>query len=261
MENKKSITEINHYDMFFSSQINSSIGNISNKINSTEKGNVDIQTKKELLADAFYGVDHYDPFKSNTPDGTSLLLHAMDLFETYIETAESLILTESDYNEITNNIKLFEIDNGRVYIYKVPALLFGNSGRTSFVYLQTKHDNEIMIFKLYYNERKDVTDVLQPSDDKNLIILVGNDRNQQGWRTFIDGFYYHDRALDKTNILEEYQNNIWCVDVETNTVYIKENYMASTYIKGISGKMIEIESGNDVIKLIYNNDSRMYEAN
>ena len=266
IEQVNNISKNNHYDVHENSQINSSKEDGGTKANSIKQRILEKKTKKEQLSDALYELDHYNPFideplTDNLLDDTSFLLFTMDLFETFLVTEESFMLTESDYRKISEKIKIFETENGRIYTYNTSALLYGNSGRTSFVYWQIKHDNEIKMFKLHYDERKDVTDVVQPSEDKNLVVLVGNDRNQQGWRAFIDGFYYHGGALNKINVLKEYQNDIWFVDTATNTIYIKDNFLACTYIKENSSNMIKIESGNEELELIYNNDSKTYEVN
>ncbi len=212
----------------------------------------------EQLKSAFYELDNHNPLIDNEFDSISFLDFTLNIFKKFLETEQAYDMTEVKYNVLSTGIKVFPVKNGRIFTYGGTALLFGDSGRTTFAFLQTKQNNKIKISVLYDNVQKDILNIIQPSEDKNFIVIAGSDRNQQGSRAYMEGFYYENGMLTKKEILKNYNDDLWCVDSKDGTIFLVHAVLAQSVIKNINEKEIEVEAGNAKLILSFENKSNCY---
>ncbi len=212
----------------------------------------------EQLKSAFYELDNRNPLIDNEFDSRGFLDFTMNIFKDFLETEISYNMSDMDYKEISSGIRVFPVNGGRIFTYTGTPIFFGDSGKSTNSYFQTTKNRKIVPSVLYNNVYRDISEVIQPANDKKLIVIIGSDWNQQGRRAFIDGFYNEEGILKRINILKEYKDMFWCIDAELGTVFHSDDPMTTTYINNTAGRKIEVEAGNEKIKLVFNEKETLY---
>ncbi len=216
-------------------------------------------TLYQQLQAAFHELDNQDiSDRKSEFDSVEFLDFTMKLFKDFLSSEQAYATSESDYNKLSDLINVFPLEKGRIFTYCGTSLLFGDSGKTDFAYLQTKADGKINVSALYENSFKDILNVVQPGKDKNLIILTGRSRGGKPWKAFADGFYIKDGIAGKTSILEDYNDDFWCVDSGEGTIFLVHSLSAETYINKAPGKTLEVEAGEAKLTLSFDNKSLKY---
>jgi hypothetical protein len=234
--------------------------NGSNSIDKTEALEKTIKDKPSLfeqLKAAFHELDKLNSLNTEI-EGAEFSGFTFNMLKDFLSTEQAFNLSESEYNSLSSGIKIFNVKSGRIFTFGGSSALFGDSGRTDYAYLQTKVGHDIKLSTLYYDVPKGISNVVQPFEDKNLIIITGSDRHQQGWRAFVDGFHIENGIANKIEVLKDYDDGLWCVDSTNGTVFLSNSYVAGTNINEKPGDIIQVEAGHSKLILSYNSKLQRY---
>lgn len=221
----------------------------------------EMPTILEQLKLSFHKLDGKDAYGSyNNYDMVEFQNFTMSIFKDFLKSEESYSMPASDYYKLSEAINVFSLKNGTVFTYCGSSLLFGDSGKTSFAFFQTRIDDEIKVLLLYENVFRDVLDVIQHTEDENIIIIAGRSRNGKPWKAFVDGFYISNDTVSNIEILENYNDGFWCIDPIEDTIFLLDSSTAETYISKISDQSIEIAAGDVKINLSFNIKNLKYSV-
>lgn len=72
------------------------------------------------------------------------------------------------------------------------------------------------------------------------------------------GFHIENGAVNEIKILDDYNDDFWCVDSNKDTVFLIHSISAGSYINKTPSSVIEVEAGAAKIILSFNSKSQKY---
>ncbi|MDP4092807.1 MAG: hypothetical protein Q8920_05530 [Bacillota bacterium] len=240
------------------SQINTTVPGINNRdtINKTVELERSTESKGPLFEQLKYSLYIIDN-KSPNYDREEFFKFVMNKFKDFLETEQAYKMMDDDFKKLSGRIHVFQLEKVKVITYEGNMLLFGEIGAPTYAFFQQKIEGKIIANLFYNNNHRNISSAIQPSNDKNFIVLTGRDKNAKPWRAFIDAFNIADGIVNKAAIIDDYQDNLWNMDSKDNTIFLTDS-AAETYINKVPGQTIVLEAGDLKLNLYFDSKLQKY---
>lgn len=180
----------------------------------------------------------------------ALLNEVMENLQRYLEIAESMSLSDQDFQSISPGIDVKEISTARIFTYRGKPELFGDSAAACYSYLQIAGERPA-VFPLYKADSRQITHVMEI--DRNLVALAGHDIGARPRIAFVDIAEIKDDALTLSGGLAPYRDDKWQISSQSNLIERTDGLLIETFISSAEKRMIEVGSSeSESLPLVWN---------
>lgn len=182
--------------------------------------------------------------------------YAISAFENFLKTPESEKMTASDFKELSSNLNVFKVADGRVIMFVPDPSIYGLINAGVCAYYQTSVNSSIKVFPLYEYSTKHIEYVVEIS--KDFIVTAGIDKYVNPYFAFADGFSISDQKATFTPVLKDYKNSSWTITASNGWIRGNVGNRATNIRAATNSSLVVLGPSSKQLTLKYQADTKKY---
>lgn len=185
---------------------------------------------------------------------------AIKAIEELLKSDELNKFGSQDYNEISQNIHLFQTKNMKVIEYEPNPAIYGEINDYNFAFIRQKKDEKANVIPLYNCTTKHIGYVFE--EPENFLIVAGEDKYVNPYFAYVDGFSVSKKMVEYSPVVSDYTNTLWKITSKNGWVRRNSEKNLGTSILSASSSTIIVQSNDQYkISFMYDKNKRKYFIN